>query len=94
MLIKQLINQQDSVTEGYTSDDLARFNKICGDLDNNLEKMSRMLRDGSALSKLVEKLGGDMAQFKQSCEAFDKLYDSFQDLHMYTDISARDKKEE
>jgi hypothetical protein len=95
-LIQELMTSQpEKVSEGYYSgDDLARFKKIASSVEDKLEALSPIFADGSNFAKLIEKLGGDMSHFKDAKEAFDKLYDTVHDLHMYTDMTARANEDE
>lgn len=95
-LMQELISKQpETVSEGYFSgDDLARFKKIASSVEDKLEALEPLFKDGSNFSKLVEKLGGDMSYFRDAKEAFDKLYDAVHDLHMYTDIAATSNEDD
>lgn len=95
-LMQELMAKQpEAVSEGYYSgDDLARFKKIAASVEDKLEALEPLFKDGSNFAKLVEKLGGDMSYFKDAKEAFDKLYDAVHDLHMYTDIAATSNEDD
>lgn len=89
-LMQELITtSKPQVKEGYfTSSDLERFKKSAVRLEQKLDEIEPMFTEGSNFAKLVEKLGGDMAIFRDAKDAFDKLYRAAEDLHMSTDIAA------
>lgn len=83
-LLKDLISKE-SITEApipANSAELERFNKIQDLIEDNLEYLGRLFKEGSNYGALVEKLGGDTKLFNSMIAQFNEFHDNSLDLHM------------
>lgn len=95
-LMQELISKQpETVSEGYYSGDtLARFKRMAERVEDHLEALYPMFKNGSTFAKLAAELSGEDSSFRGAQEAFNKFYDAVHDLHMYTDIAATSNEED
>ena len=99
-LLAELINQpgpietlDEALVTGSERDrnmKIAKFRSTWKLVERDVDHLNIVFSETSQLSKLVEELGGDMAEFKALVKMTEKLYDAVDEMHMSVGIAIGD----
>jgi hypothetical protein len=92
-LTQELLSKLNSpVEEGafpplYDKQGLAKFQKQMSIIEDAMDKIEGIIRNGGEFEALGDKLGGDQGLYKSALGHFSKFYDEMMDYHMSVGIT-------